>query len=179
MERLSGWCRDNNQVLNTTKTEELITDYRRNKMDIEPLYISGDCVERVSTFRLLGVQIEVDLTWSANSKELIKKAQQRLYFLRLLRKNNLSQKLLVAFYHCSILCAHILCVCGTLAVQRQKRRRSRGSSPPLRKLLAALSPPWKNTSSPVVSKRQKISSETNHIQDTVCLSCCPLAGDTG
>ncbi|KAF7661286.1 hypothetical protein LDENG_00265940 [Lucifuga dentata] len=74
----------------------------RNKTDIQPLFISGECVERVSDFRFLGVHIEEDLTWSANTIALVKKAQQRLYFLRILRKNHLTQKLLVSFYHCSI-----------------------------------------------------------------------------
>ncbi|KAF7650739.1 hypothetical protein LDENG_00121520, partial [Lucifuga dentata] len=62
VERLSVWCTDNNLVLNTTKTKELIIDYRRNKMDIQPLFIGGECIERVSDFRFLGVHIEEDLT---------------------------------------------------------------------------------------------------------------------
>ncbi|KAK3518180.1 hypothetical protein QTP70_033875, partial [Hemibagrus guttatus] len=60
------------------------------------LYISGDCVERVADFQFLGVQIEEGLTWSTNTSELLKKAQQRLYFLRVLRKNNVTQRLLVS-----------------------------------------------------------------------------------
>ncbi|KAK3534759.1 hypothetical protein QTP86_024092 [Hemibagrus guttatus] len=67
VERLSGWCRENNLLLNTTKTKELIIDYRRKETDITPLYISGDCVERVADFRFLGVQIEEGLTWSTNT----------------------------------------------------------------------------------------------------------------
>ncbi|KAF7667237.1 hypothetical protein LDENG_00071250 [Lucifuga dentata] len=50
VERLSVWCTDNNLVLNTSKTKELIIDYRRNKMDIQPLFIGGECVERVLDF---------------------------------------------------------------------------------------------------------------------------------
>ncbi|KAK3556718.1 hypothetical protein QTP70_015089, partial [Hemibagrus guttatus] len=101
VEWLSGWCRENNLLLNTTKTKELIIDYRRKETDITPLYISGDCVERVADFRFLGVQIEDCLTWSTNTSELLKKAQQRLYFLRALRKNNITQRL-VSFKRCSI-----------------------------------------------------------------------------
>ncbi|KAK3550416.1 hypothetical protein QTP86_025165, partial [Hemibagrus guttatus] len=51
VEWLSGWCRENNLLLNTTKTKELIIDYRRKETHITPLYISGDCVERVADFR--------------------------------------------------------------------------------------------------------------------------------
>ncbi|KAK3550067.1 hypothetical protein QTP86_019168, partial [Hemibagrus guttatus] len=86
VERLSGWCKENNLLLNTTKTKELIIDYRSKETDITLLYISGDSVERVADFQFLGVQIEEGLTWSTNTSELLKKAQQRLYFLRALTK---------------------------------------------------------------------------------------------
>ena len=59
-------------------------------------------MERVSSFRFLGTHISDDLTWSTNINSLVKKAQQRFYFLRTLRKVNLSQQLLVSFYRCSI-----------------------------------------------------------------------------
>lgn len=45
--RLSSWCRDNNLLLNTSK--ELIIDLRRKKIEIPPLSISGDCVEKVAS----------------------------------------------------------------------------------------------------------------------------------
>lgn len=80
VQRLSGWCKENNLLLNTTKTKELIIDNRK-KTDISPLSISGEWVERVTDFRFLGVQLEEGLTWSTNTLELLKKAQQRLFFL--------------------------------------------------------------------------------------------------
>ncbi len=80
-------------------------------MDIQPLLISKDCVERVSDFCFLGVHITEDLTWGANTAELVKKAQQRLYFLRVLRKNNIPQNLLVSFYGCSIESILTYCLC--------------------------------------------------------------------
>ena len=48
-------------------------------------------MERASDFRFLGTHIMEDLTWTVNYSTLQKKAQQRLYFLRILRKNNLQQ----------------------------------------------------------------------------------------
>ena len=72
----------------------MIIDYRINKTDILPLIINGDCVERVASFRFLGVHMEEGLTWTVNTSELLKKAQQRLYFLRGLRGNNITQMLL-------------------------------------------------------------------------------------
>lgn len=64
--RLSEWCSANNLTLNTTKTKEIILDFRRHRADPAPLYIKGDCVERVQTFKFLGTIISADLTWSAS-----------------------------------------------------------------------------------------------------------------
>lgn len=82
-----------------------------DKMDIRPLLISRDFVERVPQFKFLGIQIKEDLTWSANTTALIK-AQQRLHFLRTLRKTQLRQNLLVSFYCCSIesILTYYICV---------------------------------------------------------------------
>ena len=109
VERLAGWCTDNNLALNTSKTKELIVDFRRKTTDYQPLVISGDDVERAPNFRFLGVHLDDDLTWSTNTSATIKKAHQRLYFLRVLRNNNLAQDLMVSFYRCSM--SHVLCLC--------------------------------------------------------------------
>ncbi len=95
--RLSEWCSANNLTLNTTKTKEIILDFRRHRADPAPLYINGDCVERVQTFKFLGTIISANLKWSANSTAITKKAQQRLHFLRVLKNNNLKEKLLETF----------------------------------------------------------------------------------
>ena len=67
-----------------------------------PLYINGDCVQQVSSFRFLGIHITEDLSWTANTRVVVKKAQQRLHFLRVLKRNCLEEKLLVAFYGTTI-----------------------------------------------------------------------------
>ena len=88
--------------LNTTKTKEFILDYRRQSADPAPLHINGDRVEKVYTFKFLGAHLSDDLSWSANTSEIVKKAQQRLHFLRVLRKNNLECNLMVAFCRTTI-----------------------------------------------------------------------------
>ena len=67
-----------------------------------PNHINGEHVERVHTLRFLGVLISADISWSENTTTIIKKAQQRLHFLRVLRKHNLNPNLLLTFYHSSI-----------------------------------------------------------------------------
>ena len=69
-------------------------------------------MERVHSFTLLGTTISADLSWSANTKAVIKKAQQRrLHFLRVLRKNNVGEELLIAFYTSTV--QSILLYCNT------------------------------------------------------------------
>ena len=71
------WCKSNNLALNTQKTKEIIVDLRRAKSKAHtPLHISGAEVERVSSFKFLGVHITENLSWSLNSSSLVKKAHQ-------------------------------------------------------------------------------------------------------
>ena len=78
---------------------------------IQPLLIDGGVVERVSTFRFLGVHIQEDLSWRTNTTAIIKKAQQRLYFLRVLKTYHLRQELLVTFYRSTVESILTYCVC--------------------------------------------------------------------
>ena len=100
--KLAAWCSENNLALNTKKTSEIIIDFRKHSTEPAPLHINGELVERVNTFRFLGVLISANISWSENTTAIIKKAQQRLHFLRVLRKYNLNSNLLRTFYHSSI-----------------------------------------------------------------------------
>ena len=83
VEQLTRWC--------SNKTKELVIDFRRKaKADTQPPFIGGKQVERVMDFQFLWVHIQEDSTWNINTTTIIKKAQQRLYFLRVLRNNNLT-----------------------------------------------------------------------------------------
>ena len=100
--KLTAWCSENNLALNTGKTKEIIVDFRKHNTDPPPLYINGESVERVHTFRFLGVLISDNISWSENVTTITKKAQQRLQFLRVLRRYNLDSNLLLTFYRSSI-----------------------------------------------------------------------------
>ncbi len=81
-----------------SKTKEVIVDFRkRQQQPYTPLMISGTPVERVSSFKYLGVNISEDLTGLHTFKQ-VKKARQRLYHLRQLRKFRVSPAILKTFY---------------------------------------------------------------------------------
>ncbi len=99
VERLTSWCQDNCLSLNVSKTKELIVDFRkRQQQPYTPLMISVTPVERVSSFKYLGVNISEDLTWTAHIQTQVNKARQRLYHLRQLRKFRVSPAILKTFY---------------------------------------------------------------------------------
>ena len=98
VDELVMWCDANNLELNVSKTKEIIVDFRRNKTPLTPLFINGAEVEIVDTFTFLGMRITGDLTWHVHVGYCVKKAQQRLFFLRRLAGFGLSKSLLVKFY---------------------------------------------------------------------------------
>ncbi len=97
VKELAVWCSLNNLELNTLKTVEMIVNFRRNPPYSPPLTIMNSTVTAVESFRFLGTTISQDLKWDNHIESIMKKAQQRLYFLRQLRKFNLPQELLIQF----------------------------------------------------------------------------------
>ncbi|KAI3363939.1 hypothetical protein L3Q82_001540 [Scortum barcoo] len=69
----------------------MVLDMRRERRQHQPLMVTDSEVESVSSFKFLG-DICDDLTWTLNITQLVKKAHQRLYFLRRLRKFGMSQR---------------------------------------------------------------------------------------
>ncbi|KAK3564556.1 hypothetical protein QTP86_022798, partial [Hemibagrus guttatus] len=59
-------------------------------------------VEIVKITKFLGVHLMENFTWSLNTSSITKKAQQRLYFLRRLRKAHLPPPILTVFYRGTI-----------------------------------------------------------------------------
>ncbi len=88
--------------LNIDKTKELVVDFRRQSREHTPITIDKTPVERVNSFKFLAVHITEDLTWSAYTDAVLKKAHQRLFFLRRLRKFGTSPSILTSFYTCTV-----------------------------------------------------------------------------
>ena len=51
-----------------------------------PFSVGGSDIEKVSTFKLLGVHLSEDFTWAVHCDYIVKKANRRLYRLRQLKK---------------------------------------------------------------------------------------------
>ncbi|KAL6457442.1 hypothetical protein MHYP_G00344050 [Metynnis hypsauchen] len=128
VEHLERWCSENNLCINVKKTKEVIVDFRRRStIPPLPLHIGGSAVEVVSSYRYLGVHLSNNLTWSNNTSSLIRKAHQRLYFLRRLRRAGLGSSVLTSFYRCvveSVLCSGITVWHGSCSVAERKALQS-------------------------------------------------------
>ncbi|KAK3573033.1 hypothetical protein QTP86_012229 [Hemibagrus guttatus] len=90
-----------NLLLNISKTKELIGDFStKQQRNYQPFIINGTPVERVDSFRYLGVHIMQDLSWSCHVNTLVKKAQHAS--LPSKTPKGLPSKVLKTFYTCTI-----------------------------------------------------------------------------
>ena len=114
--RLAGWCSENDLELNVANTKE-----RKKKRPLVPLTIAGEVVEEVKSFKFLGTTISSDLKWDENFSSAIKKAHQRLFFQRQLKKFKVSHSILTQFYRAAIESILTFSITGTAARVRKTK----------------------------------------------------------
>ena len=76
-----------------------------------PINIYGAVLERVESFKFLGVQITRKLSWFKYTKTVVKRPRQNLFSLRRLKGFGMCPQILNHFYSCTI--ESILTVCIT------------------------------------------------------------------
>ncbi|KAI3366973.1 hypothetical protein L3Q82_009258, partial [Scortum barcoo] len=68
------WCELNHLQVNASKTKEMVIDFsRKPSSDIAPVNIQGLDIERVRTYKFLGVHLNNKLDWTDNTDSLYKK----------------------------------------------------------------------------------------------------------
>eukprot|EP00061_Rhincodon_typus_P013056 g39190.t1 len=124
IEGLVMWSNENNLSLNVSKTKELIINFRKKGGEHALIYINRTEVERVKSIQFLGVTITDELSWTSHIDATVKKAQQRLFFLRWLKKVGMSLRTLTNLYRCtteSTLSGCITTWYGNCSAQDRKR----------------------------------------------------------
>jgi hypothetical protein len=81
-----------------SKTKEMIVDSRKRMAEHTPIHIDGAVVERVGSFKFLGVH---KLSWSEHNKKVMKRARQCLFPLRRLKRFGMGPQILKNFYSCT------------------------------------------------------------------------------
>ena len=124
VEKLVGWCNDDHLFLNVSKTKEIVVDVRRDPPPPRPLVFNGEEVEIVGEYKYLGSIIDCKLDSSPNALALLKKGNQRLYFMKKLKSFSVCPKLLELFYKStveSVVTFNSLCHFGGLKEQDKAR----------------------------------------------------------
>lgn len=118
------WSSENGLVLNTSKTKEMIVDFRKNKSQYLPVQVSGERIEVVPTYKYLGVHLDHKLDWTVQANAAYKKGQSRLFFLRRLRSFDVCNEMLALFYQSVVASAVFFAVvCWGLSISQRDRNR--------------------------------------------------------
>jgi hypothetical protein len=103
-DHLSLWCKENGMILNIQKTKEMLIHFGKklSKESIPQLLIHSKPIERVDTFKLLGVIISSDLSWGPHISYLLGKISKRYYIIFQLARIGIPQHEIVLIY-CTII----------------------------------------------------------------------------
>ncbi|KAL0148310.1 hypothetical protein M9458_056372 [Cirrhinus mrigala] len=141
----------------------------REEVEQLAVCIMDSTVAAVETFKFLGSIISRDLKWDTHIDSIAKKPQQRLHFLRQLRKFNLPQELLKQFYTAvieSVLCTSVTVWFG--AATKLDTRRLQRMVRTTERIIGAPLPTLQELYTSRVRKRaQKITLDPSHL-------CYPL-----
>lgn len=73
----------NHLVINAVKTKEMVVDFQRRRSAVpSPVDIQGTDIEKVDSYKYLGVHLNNKLDWTHNTDALYRQGQSRLYLLR-------------------------------------------------------------------------------------------------
>ena len=92
------WSEENKTKLNTKKTKEMVISFKRTPTEVPPLTLNNTIIDRVSTFKLLGVLLTDTLSWDENTNALLAKSAPRIYYLKQLRRSGMEDVDLLVFY---------------------------------------------------------------------------------
>ena len=102
-DEISNFSSSRGMELNPRKCKEMIINFLQYRIPCDqPMFVNGQRVERVRSFKLLGVYLSEDLTWKVQVDYIVKKANSRLFSLRLLKKAGLNHTDLITIY-CSVI----------------------------------------------------------------------------
>lgn len=97
------WSRKNNMLLNKLKTVDFTLSIKKLFEFDELLYIDGTATKKSTDCeKILGILVDKHLTFKEHVQFVTNKCNKRLYWLRTLKKNGVSEENLVLLYTCKI-----------------------------------------------------------------------------
>ena len=92
------WCMRNHMTLNTSKTKQMVISLRDDVRLTNPVKIGDDEIERVNTFRLLGVHIDEHLNFHHHVNDIVERSHTKYHALQLLKRYGVSTSGLCQYY---------------------------------------------------------------------------------
>ena len=74
-----------------------------SNFSLSPIIIGKKVIERVSTYKILGVHVDCDLKWNTHLEYIYKKASKRLYLLRVLKRADVDEMSILKVYLTTII----------------------------------------------------------------------------
>lgn len=98
MTEVMNFTKQQKMELNLKKCKEMLIDLRRNKTAVPLTKIGNNIIERVTSYKLLGLWIDNNMKWNTNTDKIIKKAAKRLFLLKVLKSYGASSSDMKVFY---------------------------------------------------------------------------------
>ena len=76
-----------NMKLNPPKCKQMVINFMHNhNFSLNPILLGNDVIETVRVYKLLGIILSHDLTWTNHVDYIYKKSNKRLYFIRFVKE---------------------------------------------------------------------------------------------
>ena len=100
VDAVTDWGQTYCLAANAGKTKDMVISLRapQNRPIPPPIVLNNQAVERVDTFKLLGIQLSSDLKWDAQVQFMLKKAQPRVHYLSVAKRAQLPPDVLTQVY---------------------------------------------------------------------------------
>ena len=102
-DKLYNWCLNNHMVINIPKTKDMLIYFGKKypRSAVPKVHINNHDIDRVSTYKLLGVVFNDRLTWDNHVAYIVGKASKRIFCITQLSRARVIERDIVIIY-CSI-----------------------------------------------------------------------------
>ena len=102
-----------NMRLNPIKFKDMLINLMLYlNFPLRPLVVGNNGIERLSTYKIIGVFINIELKLNSHVDHIYKKACKKLYSLRILCRAGVDQDSMLKVYASSVRSVLTPCVCG-------------------------------------------------------------------
>ena len=98
LDKICDWTKRKKMMINTDKTKYMIINFAKNYQFSTRLSVDGKLIEKISQARLLGLVLEDNLSWQANTNHIVRQAYKRMSILQNLYSFSVPLQDLVEIY---------------------------------------------------------------------------------